>query len=60
MLSFFQGGIAFVAIKGAMRIYFKQHQYMRQAQRTILDFEEPQTPQVPTPPSPLNEEQLQQ
>ena len=39
----FQGGIAFVAIKGVLRIYFKQQQYVRQAQRRILDFTEPET-----------------
>ena len=37
-----QGGIAFVAIKGVLRIYFKQQQYTRQAQRLILDFHEPE------------------
>jgi len=34
------GGIAFIAIKGVLRIYFKQQQYIRQAQRKILDFDE--------------------
>uniref|UniRef100_A0AAQ4P5C4 E3 ubiquitin-protein ligase MARCHF5 n=1 Tax=Gasterosteus aculeatus aculeatus TaxID=481459 RepID=A0AAQ4P5C4_GASAC len=36
------GGIAFVAIKGAFKVYFKQQQYMRQAHRKILDFPEPE------------------
>ncbi|KAK2166411.1 hypothetical protein LSH36_39g02067 [Paralvinella palmiformis] len=36
------GGIAFIAIKGVLRIYFKQQQYIRQAQRKILNFEEHQ------------------
>lgn len=35
-----QGGIAFVAIKGAFKVYFKQQQYLRQAHRKILDFPE--------------------
>ncbi len=47
-----QGGIAYITIKGAMRIYFKQQQYLRQAQRTILDYEEPEVPVVPNPPPP--------
>ncbi|XP_035519994.1 E3 ubiquitin-protein ligase MARCH5 isoform X3 [Morone saxatilis] len=34
------GGIAFVAIKGAFKVYFKQQQYMRQAHRKILNFPE--------------------
>ncbi|XP_010766453.1 E3 ubiquitin-protein ligase MARCH5-like, partial [Notothenia coriiceps] len=37
-----QGGIAFVAIKGAFKVYFKQQQYQRQAHRKILDFPEPE------------------
>ncbi|KAI0212228.1 E3 ubiquitin-protein ligase MARCH5 [Lamellibrachia satsuma] len=44
------GGIAFIAIKGILRIYFKQQQYLRQAQRKILDYDEPvATPPEPTP-----------
>lgn len=35
-----QGGIAFVAIKGAFKVYFKQQQYLRQAHRKILNFPE--------------------
>ncbi|XP_032807970.2 E3 ubiquitin-protein ligase MARCHF5 isoform X1 [Petromyzon marinus] len=31
------GGIAFVAIKGAFKVYFKQQQYLRQAHRRILN-----------------------
>ncbi|XP_056277360.1 uncharacterized protein LOC130198240 [Pseudoliparis swirei] len=34
------GGIAFVAIKGAFKVYFKQQQYQRQAHRKILNFPE--------------------
>ena len=37
-----QGGIAFVAIKGAFKVYFKQQQYLRQAHRKILNFPEPE------------------
>ncbi|PWA25918.1 hypothetical protein CCH79_00001369 [Gambusia affinis] len=36
------GGIAFVAIKGAFKVYFKQQQYLRQAHRKILNFPEPE------------------
>ncbi|XP_005991605.1 E3 ubiquitin-protein ligase MARCH5 isoform X2 [Latimeria chalumnae] len=32
------GGIAFVAIKGAFKVYFKQQQYLRQAHRKILNY----------------------
>lgn len=39
-LFFLQGGIAFVAIKGAFKVYFKQQQYLRQAHRKILNFPE--------------------
>ncbi|ESO00884.1 hypothetical protein HELRODRAFT_185741 [Helobdella robusta] len=34
------GGIAFIAIKGVLKIYYKQQQYVRQSERTILNFEE--------------------
>lgn len=34
------GGIAFVAIKGCMKIYYKQQQYLRQRQRKILNHED--------------------
>ncbi|XP_069835102.1 E3 ubiquitin-protein ligase MARCHF5 isoform X3 [Dendropsophus ebraccatus] len=36
------GGIAFVAIKGAFKVYFKQQQYLRQAHRKILNNPEPE------------------
>lgn len=39
-----QGGIAFVAIKGAFKVYFKQQQYLRQAHRKILNFPEQEEP----------------
>lgn len=32
------GGAAFITIKGALKIYHKQQQYVRQCQRRILDF----------------------
>lgn len=35
-----QGGVAFVAIKGILRVYHKQQQHVRQSKRTILDFNE--------------------
>ena len=41
---FLQGGIAFIAIKGVLKIYYKQSQYHRQANRVILDYDEDRTP----------------
>ncbi|XP_015437813.1 PREDICTED: E3 ubiquitin-protein ligase MARCH5-like isoform X2 [Dufourea novaeangliae] len=32
------GGIAFITIKGAFKIYHKQQQYIRQCQRRIMDY----------------------
>lgn len=32
------GGIAFIAIKGAFKMYHKQQQYVRQCQRRIMDY----------------------
>ncbi|XP_067007871.1 E3 ubiquitin-protein ligase MARCHF5 [Anabrus simplex] len=32
------GGVAFITIKGTLKIYHKQQQYIRQRQRRILDF----------------------
>lgn len=32
------GGVAFITIKGALKIYHKQQQYVRQCQRKILDY----------------------
>lgn len=43
------GGIAFVAIKGVLKIYYKQQQYLRQANRVICDFDEPSQPASPPP-----------
>lgn len=34
------GGIAFVAIKGALKVYFRQQQYLIQANRRILNYPE--------------------
>ncbi|KAL4231600.1 E3 ubiquitin-protein ligase march5 [Mactra antiquata] len=33
------GGVAFVGIKGALKIYYKQQQYVRQANRIIQDYD---------------------
>lgn len=33
------GGVAFVAIKGVFKIYYKQQQYLRQANRVIMDYD---------------------
>ncbi|CAH1783592.1 unnamed protein product [Owenia fusiformis] len=43
------GGIGFITIKGALKIYFKQQQYIRQAQRKILDFDEETQPSTSSP-----------
>ncbi|XP_019865260.1 E3 ubiquitin-protein ligase MARCHF5 [Aethina tumida] len=32
------GGLAFITVKGCLRIYHKQQQYIRQCQRKILDY----------------------
>ena len=34
------GGITFAAIKGILKIYHKQHAYIRQCQKQILDYAE--------------------
>lgn len=34
------GGFCFVAMKGALKIYFKQKQQLRKKQRRILDYSE--------------------
>ncbi|XP_048378680.1 E3 ubiquitin-protein ligase MARCHF5-like [Stegostoma tigrinum] len=34
------GGIAFIAIKGALKVYFRQQQYLIQANRRILNYPE--------------------
>jgi E3 ubiquitin-protein ligase MARCH5 len=34
------GGLTFVAVKGVLKIYYKQHTYVRQCHRKILDFTE--------------------
>jgi len=31
--------MTFVAVKGVVRIYYKQQQYVRQAQRVVKDYE---------------------
>ncbi|CAM5127701.1 unnamed protein product [Natator depressus] len=44
------GGITFVAIKGVLKVYFRQQQYLLQADRRILDYLEPGLEQGPAPP----------
>jgi len=39
-LILFQGGMSFVAVKGVIRIYYKQQQYVRQAQRVVKDYDQ--------------------
>lgn len=34
------GGLTFIVIKGALKIYFKQQQFVRKKQRRIMDFTE--------------------
>lgn len=34
------GGVAFVVIKGALKIYYKQQQYIRQGNRVIQDYDQ--------------------
>ena len=34
------GGATFVIVKGVLKIYHKQHNYIRQCQRQILDYKE--------------------
>jgi len=34
------GGLTFVAVKGILKIYHKQHLYIRQCKRVIMDFQE--------------------
>jgi len=34
------GGFSFFLLKGLLKLYYKQQQYRRQVQRTVLDFEE--------------------
>lgn len=34
------GGLSFIAVKGALKIYFKHKQFARKKQRNILDFNE--------------------
>jgi E3 ubiquitin-protein ligase MARCH5 len=34
------GGLTFITVKGFLRIYHKQQQYIRQCQRKILDYTE--------------------
>lgn len=34
------GGLTFIAIKGVLKIYFKQKQFVRKKQRKILDYTE--------------------
>nr|AAH49066.1 March5l protein [Danio rerio] len=36
------GGIAFVVMKGVLKVYFKQQQYLIQANRHILNYPEPE------------------
>jgi len=38
------GGVAFVTIKGVMKVYYKHQQYIRQVHREILDFDDETIP----------------
>jgi len=49
---FVQGGFAFITIKGVLKLYYKQQQYIRQAQRRILNYEnEAASASTQTPPA---------
>jgi len=37
-----------MAVKGVLKIYYKQQQYLRQANRVILDYKPPE--RIPSPP----------
>ncbi|KAL3865147.1 hypothetical protein ACJMK2_006768 [Sinanodonta woodiana] len=39
------GGVAFITIKGVLKIYYKQQQFLRQANRVIHDYKEETQPQ---------------
>lgn len=47
-LDFFshQGGIAFITIKGVLKVYYKQQQYLRQINRVVLDYPEEEAQQT--------------
>ncbi|XP_005996971.1 E3 ubiquitin-protein ligase MARCHF5 [Latimeria chalumnae] len=51
------GGIAFVAIKGALKVYFKQQQFLSQANRRIFNYleEGDEDPEHPTEQDSSNE-----
>ena len=41
------GGLTFVVAKGLLKVYHKQHRYLRQCQRVIMNFEESEHPPQP-------------
>ncbi len=40
------GGLTFIAIKGVLKVYHKQHQYIRQSRRVIDNFDPNNTTQL--------------
>jgi len=40
--------VAFIAVKGFLSLYYKQSQYVRQANRIVKDFEEQSQPTAST------------
>ncbi|RZF47213.1 hypothetical protein LSTR_LSTR004922 [Laodelphax striatellus] len=51
------GGITFIALKGCLKIYHMQQQFIRQSKRRILDYTPPVVQPDPTPaptPTPVN------
>lgn len=45
----FQGGIAFITIKGVLKIFYKQQQYKRQANRVVNDYPQDLLATTPSP-----------
>ena len=40
----FLGGLTFLTVKGVIKIYHKQHVFVRQGQRKIMDYNEMPSP----------------
>lgn len=49
------GGISFIAIKGALKLYYIEKNHRRRLGRRILDFEEPETQNVATGQQPVEQ-----
>lgn len=49
------GGIAFIGLKGILKIYYKQQQFLRQAHRQIKNYEESPSRNRVLPSRPVNQ-----